>query len=424
MQGFESYGSIGRMKGRLSEIMYAPVVYDAPSWLNYSGMHSNWYLESLEIYNKLQTNSSKEYDYNTYTKYYNQKNPANNGQGLYVFDRITQSFTIVTEKSVAYPSFHTSPPPPMDAIAFQNIDLNSVPAFRKISIAAVALNDAVFSQFGASLSVTNGEVVNDKLSSNGRPESIAAQPVYAKLAASSKDIVGYVFSIVQWEKFIKNLLPDGVRGIQLIFGNNCDQNITYALNGNETTFVAIGDVHDTKYNPSRRTVTFDENYLRSASIVSEIAGHCRILVDLYPTQVFVDDNSSNIPVIITSIIAGLFLVMAIVFLVYDKSVENRNKKISIMANRSTALVETLFPKNVAHRLLEDAQNDELNNNNGNPNNSHLGNRKTLRGFLNGDKYDDKDDNEHDGEVYKTQPIADLFLACTVLFSDIAGKYSQ
>jgi hypothetical protein len=79
------------------------------------------------------------------------------------------------------------------------------------------------------------------------------------------------------------------------------------------------------------------------------------MIDLYSTNLFVDDNASSLPAFFVTIIAIFFTVMAIVFLIYDQFVKRQNKKLANMATLTTALVETLFPKNVAHRLLEDAE---------------------------------------------------------------------
>jgi hypothetical protein len=66
---------------------------------------------------------------------------------------------------------------------------------------------------------------------NEHPHSVAAQPVYRGLEKWSEDVVGYIFSVVAWDNYLVDLLPEGVRGIIVVLRNHCDQSITYELSG-------------------------------------------------------------------------------------------------------------------------------------------------------------------------------------------------
>ncbi len=46
----------------------------------------------------------------------------------------------------------------------------------------------------------------------------------------------------------RNLLPDGVVGIQIVVRNSCGQNFTYELDGPKATYLGGTDSHETKYN--------------------------------------------------------------------------------------------------------------------------------------------------------------------------------
>ena len=85
------------------------------------------------------------------------------------------------------------------------------------------------------------------------------------------------------------------------------------------------------------------------------------------------------------------------------------------ATRTTAIVKSMFPKNVQDRIMEqvdqevDAQNNKKN--------FAFGQSKKLKAFLT------EDNGEVSGKASQTfgsKPIADLFPNCTVLFADIAG----
>jgi class 3 adenylate cyclase len=70
----------------------------------------------------------------------------------------------------------------------------------------------------------------------------------------------------------------------------------------------------------------------------------------------------------------------------------------------TAIVSSLFPKQVRDRLLAPESNNNVNNLLGSGNNR-------LKSYLSGD--------QENGEM-QNNPIADLFPNCTVMFADIAG----
>jgi Adenylate and Guanylate cyclase catalytic domain len=90
---------------------------------------------------------------------------------------------------------------------------------------------------------------------------------------------------------------------------------------------------------------------------------------------------------------------ALLFLVYDRLVEQRQAIVLRSANQSSAIVSSLFPKNITDRLLDIGTTSTGWN---------MTAKTRLKSFL-----CDSKDNQG------LQPIADLFLETTVLFADIA-----
>ena len=90
------------------------------------------------------------------------------------------------------------------------------------------------------------------------------------------------------------------------------------------------------------------------------------------------------------------------FLCYDRLVEHRQKIVLNRAEKSGAIVSSLFPKNVRDRLLKENENDKKRN--------FMAPTHRLKSFLGGDMEPRKENNT----------IADLFPHCTVLFADIVG----
>jgi class 3 adenylate cyclase len=91
------------------------------------------------------------------------------------------------------------------------------------------------------------------------------------------------------------------------------------------------------------------------------------------------------------------------FIFYDWLVERRQTIVLFKAAQSTAIVTSLFPKQVCDRLLEDKSNSK--------GRSVFSGANQLKNFLS------KGENGVDGSA---NVMAELFSNCTVLFMDIVG----
>ena len=89
------------------------------------------------------------------------------------------------------------------------------------------------------------------------------------------------------------------------------------------------------------------------------------------------------------------------FLLYDQLVEQRQSLVMAQAAHTTAIVSSLFPKNVRDRLLQPKKDLDGSSS------LFMANKSRLRGFL-----DDGEDNNQANDA----PIADLFPECTVYFA--------
>jgi hypothetical protein len=133
-------------------------------------------------------------------------------------------------------------------------------------------------------------------------------------------------------------------------------------------------------------------------------GDCHYTLSIYPSQVFKDKYSTSTPAILTFAVAAIFTFAIIMFFVYDNLVERRQKLILSKAAQSTAIVSSLFPKNVRDRLMQTTNETDTSGHQVAIRNPRL---KSLLG-------------EAQGNEANSQPIADLFPNCTVMFADISG----
>jgi hypothetical protein len=67
------------------------------------------------------------------------------------------------------------------------------------------------------------------------PHSLFMQPVFKTLNDESSEIVGFVNGVLPWDRYLNDLLPEGVKGITCVLKNSCGQSFTYTLNGNEVS---------------------------------------------------------------------------------------------------------------------------------------------------------------------------------------------
>jgi hypothetical protein len=240
-------------------IIYAPIVIDEMKWLNFTQSTQYWYNESQYWYNLLQD----EYDTNhTNTNNANETTMITADVSLpntiwsYSNKNDTSSSLVQrVGRGNFVPSFLISPPPSLPSSIksksnnnqnqnhsiYQNIDLFSNIDYKSVTTAAVKLKDTAFTKFlhQNTLQRTSRMMIVDTTTPTiehdhmQHPHSVAAQPVYNTLDKTTNKIVGYLYSMIGWDHFLHNLLPNGVYGIQVILRNSCNQSVTYRLHGNQ-----------------------------------------------------------------------------------------------------------------------------------------------------------------------------------------------
>ena len=131
---------------------------------------------------------------------------------------------------------------------------------------------------------------------------------------------------------------------------------------------------------------------------------------IFPSSTFAKSYDTNTPEIFAIVVAFTFVLVAVVFFIYDLLVTRRNDKLIVNAARSNALLSSMFPDNIRDRLMEqNAGKINIGKGNGSP--------KHLKSFL----LDDDKNGDGDAMAHlKTKPLADLFVETTVMFADIAG----
>lgn len=143
---------------------------------------------------------------------------------------------------------------------------------------------------------------------------------------------------------------------------------------------------------------------------------CAYSISLYPSVEFTETYTTATPAILVVAVSSVFLFAIAMFIVYDRLVERRQALVLQKAVQSTAIVSSLFPKNVRERLMQTAHTKDI---------KDVKSISVFRDKMRPNKGDNHDvetgtgvyqlDDDEDGP-----PIADLFPNCTVMFADIAG----
>ena len=133
-------------------------------------------------------------------------------------------------------------------------------------------------------------------------------------------------------------------------------------------------------------------------------GICDYSVNVYPSSDFEEFYASNITAIAIATVGATFVIVALIFFIYDKLSNKLNGKVRAAAERSLAVVSSIFPENVRDRVMASSDDAERNCTLTTP-----GKVKELSDSM-GEKI----------EAESSVAIADLYPDVTIMFADIAG----
>jgi hypothetical protein len=80
------------------------------------------------------------------------------------------------------------------------------------------------------LSVVEG-VKDDDGELDHHPKSTLIQPIYAVVNDRSSELSGILLGTVEWDLYLRGILPDGIDGIFVVFENSCGDVFTFELKG-------------------------------------------------------------------------------------------------------------------------------------------------------------------------------------------------
>jgi Adenylate and Guanylate cyclase catalytic domain len=227
---------------------------------------------------------------------------------------------------------------------------------------------------------------------------------FATSSDSSSRVVAVLMASFYWREMLHGILPTDSNGIVLVVRNPCNQDFTYQIDGQFATYLGVGDHHDTGYDSL--AIVRHQADLKAFNTTHAIYSGapmdtdvCPFLFHVYPSATMQARYTSKNPIIFTAAAIMIFAFTSLVFYLYDKTVENRQRTVLRTATQSSAIVSSLFPAAVRDQLYDQKPSASFN----------------LESFLRREEEDRSKEFSPLG-----QPIAELYNDTTVFFADIAG----
>jgi hypothetical protein len=187
--------------------------------------------------------------------------------------------------------------------------------------------------------------------------------------------------------------------------HDCDHAVTYEVIGPQVKFMGYGDLHSSRFDST--------SFLGMLDVVDDVpTGACEFFLHIYPSQEFYEATQTQRPLYYTLAIVGVFVMTALVFLMYDWLVARRQRKLLTTATQSNAILSSLFPEKVRQRLMKEQQEKEEAMNNANAD-KKLGAVQPLKDGKDPKMTLSGGDAATSLDIFGSKPIADLFPSATV-----------
>lgn len=266
----------------------------------------------------------------------------------------------------------------------------------------------------------------------GEPLGYIYYPVFEHFGAGAKT-VSILSATVYWKTYFQGILTDNVKGVICVVKNSVGQAFTYKIDGKQATFLGMDDLHEPVYDD----MVVEADYSSFSDVAAEELGaykgvavdsdHLSYRIFVYPSVEFQAQYITSNPAIYTVAMVVIFLLTAGIFLTYDIFVERRQKIVLSSAVRSNAVVKSLFPENVRHRLMEEAT----------PDNKKKSASKEVQSLMDIDRDKASSSRPIAGKLARppvavtnsrgfshVRVITDFFPEATVMFADIRGTFDN
>lgn len=368
--------------GGIMSTAYAPLVVDRFAWEEYSVQHQDWLAESarLKVAHPFHldpvNNTMQDHEYRRKLDW-----NASISENIFRWDdgaKVIVDGPSQDGLDVFAPLWQVSPP---DSEPI-NVDLFSDSQLWTMFSIVQATNQTVQSGTVEVGDTFDFYFDDDEKIHKTDGHTIIMHPVFDSFGNGQK-LVGILAALASLDHLLSSILPEDVKGINAVFEDTCGDVRTYELNalGRRARQIGLGDLHDPYF----------ESYKISFDLVDYDTADerlCLHTLKLYPSVRLRQRYDSKRTALYKCLAVGAgFAVLLILVGIYDRKMSERQRKAARSAKKSSALLDSLFPKAIQERILkEDAAVDH---------------------------------DVEEGSKEKSQPIADFFpnasLMCTSHF---------
>jgi hypothetical protein len=238
-------------------------------------------------------------------------------------------------------------------------------------------------------------------------------PIFDSFDEGTQEMVGLLTCVIYWRTYFEDILTENAI-VDVVLVNTCDQTYTYEINGPDVNYLGAGDLHNSKFDEFLVPKNSDF-YFQGATGEIDTEGSCLYSIQVYPSEQYQEIYVTSRPGMFTMMLVLVFLFTSVVFFMYDFLVERRQRVVMDTAVASSAIVSSLFPKNVRDRLYNTPKSQEK---------AETAPETPFATHTSGAGSGMETETNNGMNTMPTgysKPIADLFHNCTVLFADIVGK---
>lgn len=457
---FELRGYQSNQVSKALSLTFSPLVTSAnlDSWEAYANSASDWVGESRAVQSLLPRLASSAVsaggdtsvrrlaasdatsDENLMVHFASSSSSSSSSipQQVWTFNDRGKPGAVDASSSIPYAPLWQQAPAPSNA-ALINYDLLSNPQLLALygSMRAAqrpALSSVMDLRFLYSGAAHPAVPARDATAEPKNVTSLIMSPLYPFVVTKENvpdrdEITGLLLAVIDWERYLTNILPANVEGLVVVLTSTCGDVYTFELNGPTVEYLGEGDLHDTSYNSLLASSDpFGNGWLVKRNETLPVgdgeAGACSYVLQLYPSTTLESIFTDQKPAIYTTVVVLLFFFTAMVFLLYDWLVTRRQNKVKASAKKTNAILSSLFPSTVRDRILQEAEEQaEQEEQQHSPKRGGfaLGNRALLRDFLkDADEGGSTKPAAGASKLAVSRPIADLFPETTVCFADLVG----
>jgi len=280
----------------------------------------------------------------------------------------------------------------------------------------------------------------------GTPRQVFLVPIFDSLEKKSR-VVGTMSMYYRISNDFRKILRNGHGGVTVVFDNDCGQKFSFLVQ-DQGVYLGEGDKHDRDFTHMEIVSSPETMHEYAAEGIPEFEfsvdsdlvrplvweiGRCNVRVRIYPTKSLRETYLTQQPEVQAFCVFLSFAFAALIFLFYDTLVERRQSRLMDTAHKSKAIVQSLFPKVVREKMLNEQKNrgDVHNGHNGTVEAPKVATgrmaRRNSMSLLARSASLTHSVTKKDGTAtpptpsdISAAPIAELFPNTTVMFADIAG----